>query len=101
MRRKWHRAVLGVHFLWMPVPAYSSISVLLWIVYAKVWTALLALTLVGVLTYLHFRGRSVPWVIRRIKCAIRGRVVLARPVWYRRRTQHLGSFDLVNLSKGD
>jgi len=97
MRRDWPQAVRGVNFLWFPIPAYSSLTVLLWIMHARMWTFTLALVLIGVLTYLHLRGRSVVWVIRRFKSALRGRVVYARPVWYRRRTQHLGSFDLIDL----
>jgi hypothetical protein len=97
MQSNWTQAVRGVHFLWFPIPAYSSVTVLFWVMHARVWTALLALFVVGVLTYLHMRGRSVPWVVRRIKSRMRGGVVLARPVWFRRRVQHLESFDLVKL----
>lgn len=101
MSSKWTRAVRGTHFLWFPIPAYSSLSVLLWVMHARLWTFLLALTLIGVLTYLHMRGRTVLWVIRRFRSFLRSGVVYARPIWFRRRTQHLGSFDLVDLSKGN
>lgn len=97
MRSEWTQAVRGAQFLWLPIPAYSSLSVLVWILYAKVWTFCLALVVIGLLTYLNQKGRSVPWVIRRAKTYLRGGIVQARPVWYRRRTQHLGSFDLVDL----
>ena len=97
MAAEWTNAVRGVHFLWLPIPAYSSLTVLLWVMHARVWTLVLALVVIGILTYLHMRGRSVPWVIRRFKCSLRGKVVLARPLWYRRRVQHINSFDLIDL----
>jgi len=97
MAAEWTNAVRGVRFLWLPIPAYSSLTVLLWIMHAKVWTLLLAIFVIGVLTYLYLRGRSVPWVIRRFKSTLRGGVVHARPLWYRRRVQHINSFDLIDL----
>lgn len=97
MSSDWTNAVKGVRFLWFPIPAYSSVSVLIWIMHARIWTFILALVMVGVLTYLHFRGRSVPWVIRRFRSYLRGGVVNARSVWYRRRVQHIESFDLIDL----
>lgn len=97
MRAEWTQAVRGPQFLWFPIPAYASLTVLLWIMHARMWTFLLALLVVAVLTYLHLRGRAVPWVVRRFKCSLRGGVVYARPVWFRRRTQHLSSFDLIDL----
>lgn len=102
MRSEWTQAVRGPRFLWLPIPAYASLSVLLWIMHARLWTFFLALVVIGVLTYLHIRGREVPWVIRRFKCFLRGGVVHARSSWYRRRTQFLGSFDLIELKgKGE
>lgn len=100
MRAEWTQAVRGPRFLWFPIPAYSSITVLIWIMHAKVWTFLLTVVVIGVLTYLHMRGREVSWVIRRVKSFLRGGIVFARSTLYRRRTQHLGSFDLVDL-KGE
>lgn len=99
MSAEWTQAVRGPHFLWFPIPAYSSLSVLLWIMHARLWTFFLALFVIGVLTYLHMRGRSVGWAVRRFKCSLRGGVVQARSIWYRRRTQHLGSFDLIDLER--
>jgi len=97
MAADWTNACRGVRFLWLPIPAYSSLAVLIWVMAASIWTFLLALVVMGFLTYLYFRGRSVPWVVRRIKCSMRGRAVLARPVWFRRRVQHINSFDLIDL----
>jgi hypothetical protein len=93
----WPHAVKGVHFLWLPIPAHTSLSVLLFILHAKWWTFFCMLAVIGALTYLHIRGRTVPWLMRRMKLYLRGGVVQARPVWFRRRAQHLGSFDLIDL----
>jgi hypothetical protein len=97
MAAEWTQAVRGVHLLWFPIPAYSALPILVWVMHARLWTFVLALTVCGVLAVLKAKGRTVPWVLRRLKSRLRGGVVLARPVWYRRRAQHLKSFDLVEL----
>ena len=99
MRAEWTQAALSPHFLWFPIPAYASLTVLLWVMHARVWTFILALIVIGLLTYLHMRGRKVPWVINRFKSFLRGGVVHARSTWYRRRTQYLGSFDMIDLER--
>lgn len=98
MAADWTQSVRGVHLLWFPIPAYSALPILLWIMHARMWTFMLAICVCIVLAVLKAKGRTVPWVLRRFKCKLRGGVVLARPIWYRRRTQHLDSFDLVALS---
>jgi hypothetical protein len=95
---EWTHAPRGVQLLWFPIPAYSVLPILIWVMHARVWTFILALSVCVALGVLKAKGRTVIWVLRRLKCKLRGGIVLARPVWYRRRTQHLQSFDLVPLS---
>jgi intracellular multiplication protein IcmT len=97
MAAEWTQAVRGAHLLWFPIPAYSALPILLWVMHARMWTFILAISVCVILAILKTQGRTVPWVLRRLKSKLRGGVVLARPVWFRRRTQHLKSFDLVDL----
>ncbi len=99
MSADWTQATRGTHLLWLPIPAYAGLPILLWVMHARVWTFLLAIAICVVLSVLRAKGRSVPWVIRRIKCYMRAGVVQARTVWYLRRLRHLESFDLVNLNR--
>lgn len=97
MAADWTQAVRGTRLLWFPIPAYSALPILIWVMHARVWTFFLAVAVCTVLAILKARGREVQWVVRRIHSKLRGGVVYARPVWYRRRMQHLDSFDLVEL----
>ena len=94
---EWNQAVRGTHLLWLPIPAYAGMPILFWIMHARLWTFVLAITVCVVLSILKLKGRTVPWIVRRFKLWLRGGVVQARPVWYRRRMQSLSSFDLVDL----
>lgn len=97
MSADWTQASRGTHLLWLPIPAYAGLPILFWILYARVWTFVLAIVVAIVLSVLRAKGRSVPWVIRRFKCYLRAGVVQARTIWYWRRVRTLQSFDVVNL----
>lgn len=97
MTSNWPNATRGCHLLWLPIPASAIFPLLGWAMHMRVWTFLLALSVIVVLAILRARGRTVTWIVRRAHCKLRGGVVYARPVWYRRRMQHLDSFDLVDL----
>ncbi|MEJ8837667.1 IcmT/TraK family protein [Ramlibacter sp. AN1133] len=97
MAADWPNAVRGTQLLWLPIPAYSALPILLWVMHARTWTFVLALAVCAALGTLKAKGREVLWVVRRLHSKLRGGVVYARPVWYRRRMQHLDSFDLVEL----
>lgn len=100
MGSDWTQAVRGVHLLWFPIPAYSALPILMWVMHARLWTFVLALTVCAVLAILKTKGRTVAWVIRRLRSRMRAGTVFARPIWFRRRMQHLQSFDLVHLQPG-
>jgi hypothetical protein len=97
MDSAWTQAVRGTHLLWLPIPAYSAFPILLWFMHMRLWTFVLALSVCVALAVLKARGRTVGWIVRRFHCRLRGGVVNARPLWYRRRMQYLDSFDLVDL----
>jgi hypothetical protein len=97
MTTEWTQARNGTQLLWLPIPAYAAFPILLWVMHMRVWTFVVALSVCATLTIFKMRGRSVGWIIRRVHCWLRGEVVFARPVWFRRRMQHLNSFDLVEL----
>jgi hypothetical protein len=58
---------------------------------------LVLLTATGVAT-LSIKGRSVTWLVRKVKCNLRGRRVSARPVWFRRRSQLVRSHGDIDMS---
>ena len=95
----WTQATKGAQLLWLPIPAYSGLPILLWILHARVWTFVLAISICVVLSILRAKGRTVPWVVRRTKSYMRAGVVQARTIWYLRRVRTLDSFDLVDLRK--
>lgn len=97
MSADWTNAVRGVHLLWLPIPAYSAIPILIAVMHARVWTFSLALITCVVLSVLRAKGIKVPWLMRRFKQKQRGGVIHARSLWFRRRMQFLNSFDTVPL----
>jgi intracellular multiplication protein IcmT len=97
MAAEWTQAVRGTQLLWFPIPAYSALPILIWVMHARVWTFVIALVVCITLAVLKAKGRRVVWIVRRLHTRLRGGVVYARPVWFRRRMQHLESFDLVEL----
>lgn len=97
MSSEWTQATRGAQLLWLPIPAYAGLPILIWIMHARVWTFVVAISICIALSVLRAKGRTVPWVIRRIKCYLRANVVPARTIWYWSRVRHLDSFDLVSL----
>lgn len=95
--KPWTQAAKEAQLFIVPIPAYAGIPLLFWIFIQTVWFFVIAMIVCGVLAYLRKKGRTVPWVIRKFKGWLRGGVVHARPVFYRRRMQTLGSYDLVEL----
>jgi hypothetical protein len=93
----WTNAVRGTHLLWLPIPAYSALPILLAVMHARVWTFTLAFTTCIVLSVLRAKGIKVPWLVRRFKQRQRGGRIHARSLWFRRRMQCLTSFDTVPL----
>ncbi len=98
MSADWTQATRGTQLFWLPIPAYSALPILLFVMHARIWTLVLAILVCLTLAILKTKGRTVPWIVRRFKLWLRGGVIHARPVWYRRRMQHLDSFDLVDIS---
>lgn len=97
MSADWTQATRGTQLLWLPIPAYAGLPILIWIMHARVWTFVLAIGICIALSILRSKGRSVPWVVRRLKSYMRAGVVQGRTLWYWRRVRYLESFDLVDL----
>ena len=87
----------GVQFLWLPIPASSAVPFFLLILHARWWTLFLAIAVSIFMIVMRVKGRTVPWLFRRLKTRLAGGVVSSRPVWYRRRMQRREGFDLLNL----
>jgi len=48
--------------------------------------------------YLSLKGRQMGWIVRRMKCRLRGGRISARPVFYRRRMCKTSSHGEVEMS---
>lgn len=69
-----------------PIPATAVLPMLLWMVFPRWWTFTLVLIVIVFFIVLRISGRNSVWLVRRLRSQARGRHVLARPIWYRRRT---------------
>lgn len=87
----------GVQFLWLPIPATSSIPFFVLILHLRWWTFFLAIAVSVFMIVMRIKGRSVPWLYRRAKSKLGGGVVHARSIWYRRRTQRREGFDDLDI----
>jgi hypothetical protein len=85
--------------LWFPIPAHGIVPILLALMIQTWWAFALMVSTLVFFAYLRQRGRSASWLLRRIKCRLRAGVVYARPIWFRRRTQYITSFDLISLKE--
>jgi len=97
MSAEWSNATRGVQFLWLPIPAYASLPILIWIMHATWVTFCIAIVTCLTLTVLRTKGIQVPWLIRRSKQVLRGSRIHARSLWWRRRTHFLTSLDSLPL----
>lgn len=95
----WTQASRSTHFLWFPVPASSSVPMLLFLLHISWWTFFLAIFVCIGVAVLRSKGRTAAWVFRRIKGKIGGGVMYSRPLWYRRRRQSFVSYDLLDLKQ--
>lgn len=93
----WNACVRGVNLLWFPIPAHGIVPILLALMIQTWWAFALMVSTLVFFAYLRQRGRSATWLWSRIKCWFRGGVVYARPIWFRRRTQYIVSFDSISL----
>lgn len=100
--KKWTQTNRGVHFLWFPVPASTSVPFVVALLHVS-WATFGVAFLVAIFqVYLRMKGRNVLWVIRRFKARIGGDQVQARSVWYRRRMlrqEGFGQIQLADLEK--
>jgi hypothetical protein len=99
MQANWAQAARHTRFLWLPIPAYASLPLLLWIMHMSWATLGFVFVVVSVLSYLSWRGRTIPWVVRRFGSFLRAGVVHARPKFFRRRMQSLGGVDFLELKE--
>ena len=91
--KRWPVSVKGMQLLWLPIPASSGVLVIVWALHATLWTFFLMLIVLAFQSYMRVKGRTVPWLVRRIRGRMSGDVLYARPVWFRRRTQRREGFD--------
>lgn len=95
--KRWTQATRGVHFLWLPIPASTSIPFIVLIFKFNVWTFLFALSVAIFQVYMKQKGRTFLWAVRKFKGKLAGNVIQSRSVWYRRRMRRRDGFDLIDL----
>lgn len=62
------------------------------------WTTFLLVLIVSlVMGYLQLKGRHPMWVVRRFRCRLRGGLVNARPLWYRRRRTRIETYEDLDV----
>jgi hypothetical protein len=93
----WNACVRGVNLLWLPIPAHCIVPIILTLMIQTWWAFALMVSTLAFFAYLRHRGRTATWLLCRLKCRLRGGVVYARPIWFRRRTQYIISFDAISL----
>ncbi len=80
--------------------AVIAVPILLILVIPRWWTLILLVGVAIFMAVLQAKGRSFTWFIRYLKCRSRAGRVAARPVWYRRRFQHLHSVSALRRNEG-
>lgn len=77
----------------------SAITPLVFLILHVSWfTVGIVMSVVIVIAYLSIKGRQVTWLFRKYKCALRGGVVSARPLYYRRRALKVQSHDDCDMA---
>lgn len=81
-----------------PFPATLIVGpTLLFLMHIRYWTAGTAILTVLVLFWLHHRGKSITWLVRRWMSKWRGETLQARPLHIRNRFRILLSLDELDL----
>ena len=96
--KRWTQATRGMHFLWVPIPASSAVPFFVAMLHITWWTFLIAFLVMIFQVVMRAKGRTVLWMIRRLKTRLAGGVVLARSIWYQRRMRRRDGFDLIDLN---
>lgn len=63
------------------------------------WTTFFCV-LIAIITavILQTKGRTFTWVFRRLMSKLRGQIVWARPIWYRRRFARMESYESIEMN---
>lgn len=93
MAEVWIDAVKPVMLPGTPLRASVLIPLMLFATHIRWWTLIVLIGVIVWMIFLKIKGRSGLWLWRKLKARLRGYVVSARPVWYRRRFNRLESFD--------
>lgn len=101
MAREWIFASKSPVVPGTEVHAFALTPVAMWFIWWSWWNFCLVLVVAGVMGYLQWKGRKPAWVLRRSKAKLRGEVVAARPVWYRRRRGQIESYETLDIQACD
>lgn len=95
MLATWPKSAFPVNVPGTPIHSSALLPFLLMMMHVRLWTFLLAITTIVVLTIMRKKGRTATWMLRRFKCRLRGNRVMARPVFYVRRMSRIEGFDTL------
>lgn len=82
------------------VHAVSLTPLVFMLVYFSWLTFFLTLSVVTFMSVLSMKGRTLTWLLRKMRGRLRGFEVQARPFWYLRRFNRLESVDLHGVHLG-
>lgn len=95
MLATWPKTAYSTKLPGTPIHASAMFPLLLMMMHIRLWTFLLALVFIVVLTVMRQKGRTITWMLRRVKSSLRGNRVAARPVFYTRRFSRIEGFDTL------
>lgn len=95
MLATWPKTALSTKLPGTPIHSSAMLPLLLMMMHIRLWTFILALVFIVVLTVMRQKGRTITWMFRRLKSNLRGGRVAARPVFYVRRMSRIEGFDTL------
>jgi hypothetical protein len=101
MANEWVHASVSPVVPGTKIHAFALTPIALWFIWWSWWNFALVLVTAATVGYLQAKGRKPGWVLRRAKAKLRGEVVTARPVWYRRRRGRIESADEIDIRECD
>ena len=78
----------------------STITPVIFMILHVSWvTFAIVMVVIIWIAFLSVKGRSVSWLLSKTKSWLRGRLVSARPFYYRRRSNNIQSYDECDISE--
>lgn len=85
----WVKTGENAGFPFTKMPAYAALPFIPCLFHLRLWTILFALVSTAIVYFMHRKGYTILWIIRRVKGKMIGNRVSARPAWHIRRFSFL------------